>query len=174
MKYKELYDEYNALLGTRNDYMRTASGLKDGYISNKNISGKQYSYLQKKVDGKLKSEYIKEDLLPQVKQELQKRVRLENEITRADEQLNKLETAVGVLDKDLYHKLIILRRCAAMDAMPVDMRKKSLEFGNAMNALEGIPASEYAENALSRWAIDQYSFRDSYLQVLTKHHLIEV
>ena len=174
MKYKELYDEYNALLGTRNDYIRTAAGLRDGYISNKTISGKRYSYLQKKVDGKLKSEYIKEDSLSQVKQELQKRVRLEKEIARTDEQLDKLETAIGVLDKALYHRLVILRRCAAMDAMPVDMRKKSLEFGNAMNALEGIPASEDAETALSRWAIEQYSFRDSYLQVLTKYHLIEV
>jgi len=174
MKYKELYDEYNTLLGTRNDYLRTAAGLRDGYISNKTISGKQYSYLQKKTDGKLKSEYIKKDLLPQVKHELQKRTHIEREISRADERLDKLETAVSVLDKALYHKFIILRRCAAMDAMPVDMRKKSLAFGNAITALEGIPASGDTEKSLSLWAIGQYSFKDSYLQTLLKYNLIEV
>ena len=174
MKYKELYDEYNTLLNVRSDYLQTTAGLRDGYISNKTISGKQYSYLQKKIDGKLNSEYIKEDLLPQVKKELQKRAHIEKEIIGADEQLDRLEAAVGMLDKALYHKLVILRRCAAMDAMPVDMRKKSLEFGNAMTALEGLPASEDTENALSRWAIGQYSFRDGYLQALTKYHLIEV
>ena len=174
MKYKELYDEYNTLLGAKSDYLKIAAGLRDGYISNKTISGKQYSYLQKKVDGKLKSEYVKEDLLPQVKHDLQERAHIEKRISQADERLDKLETAVRVLDKALYHKLIILRRCAAMDAMPVDMRQKSLEFGNAMTALEGIPASEDTENALSRWAVGQYSFRDGYLQTLTKYHLIEV
>ena len=174
MKYKELYDEYNALLSARCDYLKATTGLRDGYISNKTISGKQYSYLQKKADGKLKSEYIKEDLLPQVKQELQKRAHIEKEIIGTDKQLDRLETAVSMLDKALYHKLIILRRCAAMDTMPVDMRRKSLEFGNAMTALEGIPASEDTENALSRWVAGQYNFRDGYLQVLAKYNLIEV
>ena len=42
MKYKELYNEYNSLLSERNDYARAMSGLKEGYISTKTISGKQY------------------------------------------------------------------------------------------------------------------------------------
>jgi hypothetical protein len=172
MKYKELYDEYNSLLSQQNEYLRTSSTIKEGYISTKTISGKQYFYLQKKIEGKINSEYIKEDMLPQVKSELQQRGEIEKAIDRTNEQLDRLETAVKVLDKSLYHKLIILRRCALMDSMPVDMRKKSLEFGNAMNALEGIPASEDTEKTLSLWAAGQHSFRDSYLQTLTKYRLI--
>ena len=61
-----------------------------------------------------------------------------------------------------------------MDSMPVDARRKSLEFGNAMTALEGIPASEDTETALSLWAMGQYSFTDGYLQTLAKYRLIEV
>ena len=174
MKYKELYDEYNFLLSQRDDYSKTVSTLKDGYISTKTISGKRYSYLQKKVGGKMSSEYIKEDALPQVKSELQRRIEIEAAIVQTDEQLNRIETAVKVLDKPLYHKLIILRRCSVMDFMPVDMRRKSLEFGSAMTALEGIPASSETETTLSLWAAGQQSFRDGYLQTLSKYNLIEV
>jgi len=54
------------------------------------------------------------------------------------------------------------------------MRKKSLEFGNAMTALEGIPAGKDTEKNLSLWASGKYSFKDGYLKTLTKYHLIEV
>ena len=174
MKYKELYDEYTDLLSKKSDYWATLSALKEGYISTKTISGKQYSYLQKKIDGKINSEYIKEDILTQVKAELQRRAEIGQAINRTDEQLDRLETAVNLLDKSLHHNLINLRRCSSMDSMPVEKRKKSLEFGNAMTALEGIPASEDTEKTLSLWAVGQYSFKDGYLQTLAKYHLIEV
>jgi len=61
-----------------------------------------------------------------------------------------------------------------MDSMPVEMRKKSLEFGNAMTALEGIPASDYTNESLSLWAMGKYSFKDSYIRTLEKYNLIEV
>ena len=174
VKYKEIYDEYSSLLQTRGECLNTLSTLKDGYISNKTISGNKYFYLQKKVDGKLGSEYIKEDMLPQVRYELEKRVELEQAITQAEKRLDLLETAAKLLDKTLCRKLIIMRRCADMDSMPVDARRKSLEFGNAMTALEGIPASEDTETALSLWAVGQYSFREGYMKALAKYRLIEV
>jgi len=174
VRYKELYDEYNSFLSQQGEYLEISYTLRDGYISKKTISGKQYPYLQRKVDGRLNSEYIREDKLPQVKSELQKRIEIERAIDRTNEELDRLEVAAKVLDKSLYHKLIIIRRCSLMDSMPVDMRKKSLEFGNAMTALEGIPASEDTEKTLSLWAIGQYSFKDGYLRTLTKYHLIEV
>ena len=154
--------------------MNALSTLKEGYISNKIISGNKYFYLQKKVDGKLCSEYIKEDMLPQVRYELQKRVELEQAIIHAEKRLDRLEAAAKLLDKTLCRKLIILRRCAEMDSMSAEERRKSLEFGNAMTALEGIPASEDTETALSMWAMGQYSFRDGFLKALAKYRLIEV
>ena len=174
MKYKELYNEYNSLLLAKSDYLKIVSELKEGYISTKTISGKQYYYLQKKVDGKLSSEYIKENMLPQVKSELQKRNEIETIIDQTNTQLDKLETAVNILDKVLYHQFIILRRCAAMDSMPTAMRKKAIEFGNAMTALEGIPVSEDTEKTLSLWVVGKCSFSEGYLQTLVKYNLIEV
>jgi len=173
MKYGELFNEYISLLSKWGDYIRTMYKLKDGYISKKTISGKQYSYLQKRVNNKLNSEYIREDMLPQVKSELEKRDELEKRINQVNEQLKKIEAAANILDKSLYRKLIVLKRCAVMDSMPADMRRRSLEFGNAMAALEGIPASEDTENYLSLWVEGQNSFKDGYLQILAKYNLIK-
>jgi len=174
LKYQEIFNEYNSLLAKRIGFLETARNLREGYISTKSISGKQYYYLQKKTDNKISSEYVREDMLPQVKSELQKRGEIEIAVKQTDEQLDRLESAANVLDKALYRKLVILRRCSVMDAMPAEQRRKSLLFGNAMTALEGIPASADTENALSLWTAGQRSFRDGYLQALVKYHLIEV
>jgi len=174
MKYRELYKEYDALLTRKNNYSKMLAMLKDGYISTKTISGKKYSYLQKRINNKVNSEYIKEEMVSQTKAELQKRDEIKKAAAIIEEKLNKLENAVKLLDKNLYHKFIIFRRCSLMDSIPIEMRKKSLEFGNAMTALEGIPASSDTEKNLSLWAAGQYSFKDGYVQALAKYNLIEV
>ena len=174
MKYKEIYDEYHSLLSQQNAYIEELSLLTEGYISTKTISGRQYFYLQKIINGKINSEYIKNDILPQVKSELIRRKEIEKAISHANGELSRIETAVKILDKSLYHKLIILKRCSVMDSMAVDMREKSLDFGNAMSALEGIPASKETEETLSSWAIGQSNFKDGFMRVLTKYNLVEV
>ena len=174
MKYKEIYDEYLSLLSLWSVCMETSSSLKDGYISTKTISGKKYSYLQKMVDGKINSEYIKVEMLPQVKSELQRRDEIKKEINHINDQLNRLETAAKVLDKSLHHKLIIRRRCSLMDSMPVEIRKKSLSFGNAIAAIEGLPTSDETEQSMYLWATGQHSFMDGYMNVLAKYNLVEV
>ena len=70
------------------------------------------------------------------------------------------------------NKSTILERCAVMDSMPIEQRRKALSFGNAMTALEGIPASEDVENALLAWADGTKTFKDGYLQILAKYNLI--
>ena len=174
MKYREIYEEYNSLLAQKTDCSNLLPALKEGYISVKTISGKKYSYLQKKSGGRINSEYIKEGMLAQIQSELQKRRETENQIEMINKELCRIETAVKTLDKSLYHKLIILKRCSLMDSMPVEMRQKSLEFGNAMTALEGIPASADTENRLSLWAAGRYSFKDAYLHALKKYRLMEI
>ena len=173
MKSEELYKEFNLLLLKKIAYTKELFTLKDGYISTKIVSGKKYSYLQKKTDGRVQSEYIKEENLPLIKSHLKRRGEIVKEVELLDEQLNQLEGAAVILDEGIYHKFIILRRCALMDSMPIEVRKMSLEFGDAMTALEGIPASVETLQHLSLWAADQCSFRDSYLQTLAKYNLIE-
>ena len=174
MKYKEIFDEYNALLSQQSAYIAALSLLIEGYISTKTISGRQYFYLQKIINGKINSEYIKADTLPQVKSELLRRKEIEKALDHVNDEINRIETAVKVLDKSLYHKLIILRRCSLMDSMPVDMREKSVGFGSAIAAIEGIPVSTETKSALSSWAMGQSNFTDGFMRVLAKYNLAGV
>jgi len=174
MEYPELYNEYASLLRDKTEYQSKLALLKDGYISTKTISGKQYTYLQYRVDGKLLSEYVKEEHLSRIRAELDERVRILEKIRETDERLEKIEAAAAILDSAIRRRLITLRRCAVMEAMPIEDRKKALAFGSAMTALEGIPASEETEKNLSRWANGDISFQESYLNTLRTYHLAEV
>ncbi len=53
--------------------------LPRGYISNKNIGGKERHYRQWKENGKIKSEYIPDDKYEEVKAEIERRKELEKE-----------------------------------------------------------------------------------------------
>lgn len=174
MAYNELLDEYISLLRDITDCQHTLSGLKDGYISIKNISGKKYPYLQYRVDEKLISEYVGEKNLPYIREQLKERAKLHERIGEIDSQLKKLEAAAGILEPNLQHNMIILRRCATMDSMSLEEREKSLAFSNAMTALEGIPAGEETENNLSRWVSGNFNFQESYFNTLRAYHLTEM
>ena len=174
MVYQELYNEYVSLLGAKTDCQNALAALKGGYISTKTISGKKYAYLQYREGGKLLSEYIREECLPGVRAELDERARKLDRIREIDSLLGRIETAAGILDDSLHRRLAMLRRCAAMEALPFEERKKSLAFGSAMTAIEGIPVSEETEKNLSRWASGDISFLESYFNALRAHHLAEV
>jgi hypothetical protein len=174
MEYQELYNEYASLLRDKAECQNNLALLKDGYISTKTISGKKYAYLQYRVNGKLLSEYVKDEHLPKVRAELDKRVALLSRINEIDGRLEKLEAAADILDKNLRRKLIMLRRCAVMEAMTFEEREKSLAFGSAMTALEGIPTSKETEENLLRWATGDLSFQESFQNTLRTYHLAEV
>ena len=174
MEYQELYNEYASMLQDKAERQNRLALLKDGYISNKTISGKKYAYLQYRVEGKLSSEYIKEERLPGILDELNERAQLLAGIREIDSRLERIEAAASILDRGLHRNITTLRRCAAMETMPVEERAKSLAFGNAMTALEGIPASEETEINLSRWANGDLSFLESFMNTLRAYHLAEV
>ena len=174
MLYKEMQNEYTALLREKTSYQSSLAVLKDGYISTKTISNKKYAYLQYRVDGKLISEYIGEENLPVIRAELDKRASLINKINDIDGRLAKMEAAASILDGNLRRALITLRRCSAMESMTAVERNKSLAFGSAMTALEGIPVSAETEQNLSRWADGNYSFQESFMNTLRAYNLAEV
>ena len=174
MEYQELYNEYVSLLRDKTEHKNNLGLLKEGYISSKTISGKKYTYLQYRVNGKLLSEYVKDDYLPEVRAELDKRAKLLGRIHEIDRRLEKIEAAANILDSRLRRNLITLRRCAAMESMPFEERSRSLAFGSAMTALEGIPTSEETEKNLSRWATGDLSFQESFMSTLRAYHLAEV
>jgi len=174
MKYKEIFDEYASQVRENIEYRNNLKSLKKGYISTKMISGKKYNYLQYRENGKLLSEYIKNDNLPEIRSELEKRTDIYNRIHDLDEQLNKLEAAAAILDKNLYRNLVNLRRCSKMKILTLSERQKALEFSKAMTMLEGIPTSIDTENNLSCWVNGDISFYDCFINTLLSYNLTEV
>jgi len=168
-----MYDDYASLIGEKTKYQNALNSLKDGYISNKTISGKNYTYLQYREDGKLVSEYIKEYKLPEVRAELDERAYILKKVDDVNDRLKKLEDAAKILDKKLYKKLVNIRRYAVMDSMPLERRQKALEFSRAITALEGIPVSEDTKRHLSEWAAGKQSFEDCYNKTLQMLSLAE-
>ena len=60
MKYQELLDEYRQLLQRNVQLQQQMQQIPKGYIVTKRISGKDYYYLQYSVQGKKKSQYIRQ------------------------------------------------------------------------------------------------------------------
>jgi len=173
MKYKEIYNEYVSLIKEKTDNQIVLNSLKNGYISQKTISGNNYSYLQHRVDGSLVSEYIRKYDLPEVKAELSERTRITKNINDINNKLKTLEAAAKILDKALYRKLINVRRCAVMELMSSDKRFKALAFCRAMTALEGISVSSDTDKNLSSWAKGEATFREGYIKTLQMFNLAE-
>lgn len=173
MKYQEISGEYSSLLRELTEIQIARLTLADGYISMKKISGKEYAYLQYRIDGKLISKYIKSDQLHEVRRQLHERANLERRLTEIEAQLSKIERAAAILDEGLYRRLITQKRCALMDALSADDRVKTLAFGNAMTALEGLLVSSETEQNLLSWAGGSGSFGESFQKILKKYHLAE-
>lgn len=83
--------------------------------------------------------------------DLERRLAIRQQIAAAGDELEKLEAAALILEKPRYRRLLLLRRCASMDAMPLCERQKSLAFASAMAALEGVPASPDTDHRLTSW-----------------------
>lgn len=174
MEHKELYNEYKRLLSEKTAEAKNLSKLAEGYISEKNISNKKYYYLQKRIGGKLKSEYIKVDALESIRRQLAKRTSLAAKIAELDDRLSKIEAASSILSETLHHRILLLKRSTEMDMLAPNSRKRALGFADAMTALEGLPVSKDTRNSLEQWSEGRQSFLDGYIQTLAKYHMNEV
>ena len=54
-----IINEYKELLLQKNKIEQILPSLPEGYISKKTIKEKQYYYLQNRIDGKIRSRYLK-------------------------------------------------------------------------------------------------------------------
>lgn len=174
MKYHELYNEYSSLLNQHNEIRRQLQDIPRGYVTIKNISGKEYHYLQYTSLGKKKSKYIQESEVDTVREKLALREVFSKELEENSTNLDKLERAAKILDNQLSRMFFFLRQCADMDALPIPKRNKALSFAKAMTSLEGLPAKEATEENLQLWAKGEKSFADFYLPALQDYRVMEV
>ena len=63
-------------------------------------------------------------------------------LSALNDRLNKLEQAARLIGHSLDRKLSLLKLAAGMDQLSAEQKARSSSFANAMNAIEGVPASE--------------------------------
>lgn len=93
---ESLIDEYYRYMRSIEVNEKAIIGLPQGYVSMKNIKGKLYPYLQKRVDGRVKSTYIPQKDLEAVVEGVAERKRRERNIKEMRENMRKIEKAVGM------------------------------------------------------------------------------
>lgn len=173
MRYHELLVEYKELLAQDVCLRQEIHQIPKGYLVTKKIAGKEYLYLQYTVQGKKKSEYVREEDAQRIKSAIARRdpVKAEMDILRREQY--RLESAAKILDNNLYRTFIFLKQCAEMDAMPLEKRSGALSFARAMTALEGLSAKDETEQNLLLWAKGQKPFSDFYMKSLQSYRVVE-
>lgn len=173
MKYHELLVEYKELLAEDVRLRQEMNLIPKGYLVTKKIAGKEYLYLQYTVQGKKKSEYVREEDALQIRSAIARREPVKGEIDILHREQNRLESAAKILDINLYRTFIFLKQCADMDAMPKEKRFGALSFARAMTALEGLSAKDETEQNLLLWAKGQKLFSDFYMKSLQSYRVVE-
>ena len=173
MKYHELLVEYKKLLADDVRLRQEMHLIPKGYLVTKKIAGKDYLYLQYTVQGKKKSEYVREEDVQRIKSAIARRDPVKVEMDMLHREQNRLESAAKILDSNLYRTFIFLKQCAEMDAMPLEKRSGALSFARAMTALEGLSAKDETEQNLLLWAKGQKNFSDFYMKSLQSYRGVE-
>jgi hypothetical protein len=173
MKYQELLVEYKELLAEDVRLRQEMNLIPKGYLVAKQIAGMEYLYLQYSVQGKKKSEYIREEDALRIQCAIARREPVKAEIDILRREQTRLESAAKILDSNLYRTFIFLKQCAEMDAMPLEKRSGALSFARAMTALEGLSAKDETEQNLLLWASGQKLFSDFYMRSLQSYRVVE-
>lgn len=153
-----IFNEYNNLLERLHNTLSQMNTLPQGYISKKTIKGKQYSYLQNRVNGRLMSKYIKEDDVGKISLELELSKKYRTEIPKIEKRLLELEQAAKLVDKKFSRELMRLKLSFKMDMLTIEQKDKSISFANAMNSIEGVLVSNTTETKIAEWKNNQKSF----------------
>ena len=164
-----LETEYKRLLTRRRDAMSELSLLPEGYISEKTINGTKQYYLQRRVGKKVVGRHISYTELSNVRSGLSKRESLEKELTLIEERLIGLEAASKLVSHDLYKKILLLKACMPMEELGTEERMKASDFAEAMNAIEGILATEETKENIRIWHLGEISFLSLYEATLKKY-----
>ncbi len=164
-----LVNEYSQLLERRCEIGAYLGTLPKGYISEKTINGKQYSYLQMKIDGKLTSSYLKADEVDQVHSQLAQRKQYEAELPEIDLRIGELEQAAKLIGKGVDRMLLLLKISAGMDNLAQEQKIQSISFANSMNAVEGVPVTEQTAAEIALWQNGQKSFQAVFSATLKRY-----
>ncbi len=173
LRYFELLNEYKDLLYADVQLRTRLQAIPKGYVTIKRIAGKDYCYLQYTVQGKKKSEYLREEEVASVRHAIAQREPLKAQLEEVREDQLRLENAARILDTGLYRTFLFLKQCAEMDTLPIAKRQEALLFSGAMTALEGLCAKPETDRSLQLWARGEGSYADIYMKALVQYRVVE-
>lgn len=153
-----IFNEYQALVARKAELEQALPLLPQGYLSEKKIKGKPYFYLQSRVDGKIKSRYIKQDEVKATAVNIRLAKQYRAELPQIETRLLALKQAARLIDPAALRQLLLLKSAAGMDALSTAQKQESRAFANAMNAVEGVQASDSVQLALTRWETGEVRF----------------
>ena len=84
-----------------------------------------------------------------------------------------MEDHARSLDTNLFRIFTFLKQCTYMDTLPLEKRQESLQFADAMTALEGVPSKYETEISLAQWARGEQRFADIYMKALYDYGVIK-
>ena len=164
-----IINEYIQLLERKAGLEKALSELPQGYISKKTINGNVYHYLQSRISGKMTGEYLKKDEVDKITKKIRLRKQYEAEIPLLDVRIGELEQAARLIGHGLDRRMSLLKLSVGMDLLSVEQKKRSISFANAMNAIEGVPASEQTVKELSDWVEGNASYLSVFEATLQKY-----
>ena len=143
--------------------------LPKGYISEKTIGGKRYSYLQVRSGDTVVSKYMRAEEVEKISEELSLRKESESKLAEISERLSRIEVAAELLDKALLRKLSLLKLSWGMDSLSAAEKEKCISFSDAMTAIEGVPVSDTVKKELEDWKNGSTTFLAVFEQTLRKY-----
>lgn len=161
--------EYTALVKRKEEIDAALASLPQGYISRKTINGKEYRYLQTRVNGKMVSAYLKGDEADKVAIGLAERKAMEAELPKILARMTELEQAAKLIGRGVDRRLMLLNISMGMDAMDAEQKKRSVSFADAMNAIEGVPVSEQTSKDIADWQSGKKSYLAVFETVLKRY-----
>ena len=164
-----IVSEYTELLEKKARLEKDLSVLPQGYISKKNIGGKTYYYLQNRVSGKMTGEYLKKDEVDRVYEQIRLRKQYEAELPKLNTRLSELEQATRLIGHGLDRRLLLLKLGAGMDKLSAEQKERCISFADAMNAIEGVPASEQTAKGLTDWQNGKMSYLSVFEATLRRY-----
>ena len=167
--YDALLKEYRTLQSKKSKMIAELAVLARGSISVKTIKGNEYYYLQCRNGGHVVSRYLKSDEITPIKKDLAKRKRYEKELTGIDLRLGELEYAGRLIGRGLVQQMLRIKLASGMDSLSSVERQKAVSFGVALNAVEGIPATEQSASEVAAWCSGATSYLAAFDTILKRY-----
>ncbi len=167
-----IINEYQELLLQKNKIEQILPSLPEGYISKKTIKEKQYYYLQNRIDGKLRSRYLKENEIEAIKAQVELSKKYKLQLPQIEERLSELEQAAKLIDKNITRQLTLLKLSCGMDSLGSVQKERSVAFANALNAIEGVYASKTAQQNIDKWKAGDESFISIFKSTLNMYGFV--